>query len=401
MLQRVFKAFQYTDFRRMWIGACLSSVGTWMQKLAQSWLVFELTNSALCLAIDAFLGEIPIFLFSLIGGVVADRMDRRKLLLISQFIQMTWAITLATLRVRGGVQVEYIYCLSFIVGTAQAFGGPAYQSIIPSLVPKEDLQNALALNTIQFNLARVIGPVIGGVAMAQFGAAWCFTLNGLSFIAVIISLLMLPARLPIGAKKESPLEALKGGIAFVRDREGMLALITLAFLMTLLGLPLITFLPVMARDVLHLGADAYSTLLSVSGLGSVTGALIVAGLNNVKHKGQAALLILTLLGGITIAFAGSKIFWVSCVILFLGGAALISVFALVATLVQLQTTDDMRGRVMSVYNVAFRGGMPFGNLTSGRLMEMHGAPLILAVNGGLLIALAVYFLLVHRKIARI
>ena len=401
MLQRVFKAFQYTDFRRMWIGACLSSVGTWMQKLAQSWLVFELTNSALCLAIDAFLGEIPIFLFSLIGGVVADRMDRRKLLLISQFIQMTCAITLATLLFRGGVQVEYIYCLSFIVGTAQAFGGPAYQSIIPSLVPKEDLQNALALNTIQFNLARVIGPVIGGVAMAQLGAAWCFTLNGLSFIAVIISLLMLPARLPIGAKKESPLEALKGGIAFVRDREGMLALITLAFLMTLLGLPLITFLPVMARDVLHLGADAYSTLLSVSGLGSVTGALIVAGLNNVKHKGQAALLILTLLGGITIAFAGSKIFWVSCVILFLGGAALISVFALVATLVQLQTTDDMRGRVMSVYNVAFRGGMPFGNLTSGRLMEMHGAPLILAVNGGLLIALAVYFLLVHRKIARI
>ena len=401
MLQRVFKAFQYTDFRRMWIGACLSSVGTWMQKLAQSWLVFELTNSALCLAIDAFLGEIPIFLFSLIGGVAADRMDRRKLLLISQFIQMTCAITLATLLFRGGVQVEYIYCLSFIVGTAQAFGGPAYQSIIPSLVPKEDLQNALALNTIQFNLARVIGPVIGGIAMAQFGAAWCFTLNGLSFIAVIISLLMLPARLPIGAKKESPLEALKGGIAFVRDREGMLALITLAFLMTLLGLPLITFLPVMARDVLHLGADAYSTLLSVSGLGSVTGALIVAGLNNVKHKGQAALLILTLLGGITIAFAGSKIFWVSCVILFLGGAALISVFALVATLVQLQTTDDMRGRVMSVYNVAFRGGMPFGNLTSGRLMEMHGAPLILAVNGGLLIALAVYFLLVHRKIARI
>lgn len=385
----------------MWIGACLSSVGTWMQKLAQSWLVFELTNSAWALAIDAFLGEIPIFLFSLIGGVVADRMDRRKLLLMSQFIQMACAFTLAFTLFRGVARVELIYLLSFIVGTAQAFGGPAYQSIIPSLVPKDDLQNAIALNSIQFNLARVIGPVIGGVAMAQLGAAWCFTLNGLSFIAVIISLLMLPARLPSGAKKESPLEAMKGGIHFVRDREGMLALITLAFLMTLLGLPLITFLPVMARDVLHLGADAYSTLLSVSGLGSVAGALIVAGLNNVHHKGRAALLILTALGGLTIAFAASKTFWLSCVLLFCGGAALIAVFALVTSLVQLQTTDDMRGRVMSVYNVAFRGGMPFGNLTSGRLMQIHGAPVILAVNGCLLIALALYFLTIHRKIARI
>lgn len=385
----------------MWIGACLSSVGTWMQKLAQSWLVFELTNSAWSLALDAFLGEIPIFLFSLIGGVVADRMDRRKLLLMSQFIQMSCALTLAGLLFAGKVRVEFIYCLSFIVGTAQAFGGPAYQSIIPSLVPKEDLQNAIALNSIQFNLARVIGPVIGGIAMAQLGAAWCFTLNGLSFIAVIISLLMLPARLPIGAKKESPLDAMKGGIAFVRDREGMLALIVLAFLMTLLGLPLVTFLPVMARDVLHLGADAYSTLLSISGLGSVTGALIVASMSNIRSKGRAALLILTLLGGITIAFSASKIFWVSCVILFLGGAALISVFTLVASLVQLQTTDEMRGRVMSVYNVAFRGGMPFGNLTSGRLMELHGAPFILAINGTLLIALALYFLVVQRKIARI
>lgn len=379
----------------------MSSVGTWMQKLAQSWLVLELTNSAWALAIDAFLGEIPIFLFSLLGGVAADRMDRRKLLLMSQFIQMTCAMTLAALLFSGKVRVEFIYLLSFIVGTAQAFGGPAYQSIIPSLVPKEDLQNAIALNSIQFNLARVIGPVIGGIAMAQLGAAWCFTLNGLSFIAVIISLLMLPARLPVGAKKESPLEAMKGGISFVRDREGMLALIVLAFLMTLLGLPLLTFLPVMARNVMHLGADAYSTLLLVSGLGSVAGALIVAGLNNVSHKGRAALLILTLLGGITIAFSASKTLWLSCVILFLGGAALISVFTLVASLVQLQTTDDMRGRVMSVYNVAFRGGMPFGNLTSGRLMEIHGAPIILAINGGLLIALALYFLIVQRKIARI
>lgn len=383
------------------MGACTSSVGTWMQKLAQSWLVFELTNSPWSLALDAFLGEIPIFLFSLLGGVAADRKDRRVILLVSQFVQLTCAFLLAFLLWQGLVRVEYIYCLSFIVGLAQAFGGPAYSSLVPTLVPKEDLQNAIALNSIQFNLARVIGPAIGGVAMAKLGPAWCFTLNGFSFLAVILSLLRLAPRIPTGPKHESPLDSLKEGLAFVHAREGLMALIVLAFLMTLLGMPIITFLPVMAKDVLHLGADAYSTLLSVSGIGSVTGALIVAGMNNVKLKGRAALLLLSALGGITIAFALSNTFWVSCVILFLGGAALISVFALVTSLVQLTTPDEMRGRVMSVYNVAFRGGMPFGNLMSGRLMQHFGAPEVLAINGALLVALAGYFLLIHRKLAKI
>ena len=191
MLRRVFKAFHYREFRLLWVGACTSSIGTWMQEVAQSWLVLQISGSAFWLGLDAFLGDIPIFLFSLVGGVIADRMSRRRLLLASQLVQMSCAFTLALLIALGIVQVWHILVLSFIVGTAQSFGGPAYSALVPTLVDKEDLPNAIALNSIQFNLARVIGPVLGGIALTSLGPSWCFSLNGVSFIAVIISLLLL------------------------------------------------------------------------------------------------------------------------------------------------------------------------------------------------------------------
>ena len=183
----------YRDFRILWMGACTSSIGTWMQKVAQSWLVLELTNSAKYLALDAFLGELPILLFTLIGGVVADRRDRRKLLLASQVIQMSSAFTLALLVFAGRVHIWHVLMLSFMTGCAQAFGGPAYQSLIPSLVRKEHLPNAVALNSIQFNIARVLGPLLAGAALHSFGMAACFGLNGLSFLVVIAALLSLHA----------------------------------------------------------------------------------------------------------------------------------------------------------------------------------------------------------------
>ncbi len=189
MLRRIFTAFEYRDFRLMWAGACTSSIGTWMQKLAQSWLVLQLSGSAFMLGLDVFLGEIPIFLLALVAGVAADRIDRRRLLIYSQLVQMTCAFTLAWLFALGAVQVWHILSLSFVVGIAQAFGAPAYQSLLPSLVPREHLPNAIAMNSIQFNLARVVGPALGGLALAKLGASWCFGLNGVSYIAVIISLL--------------------------------------------------------------------------------------------------------------------------------------------------------------------------------------------------------------------
>lgn len=401
MLKRTFKAFEYPEFRRMWIGACTSSVGTWMQQLAQSWLVFEISGSSRLLGLDAFLGQIPIMLLSLVGGVVADRVDRRRILLASQFVQMGCAFLLTALVATGTVQVWHILCLSFTVGMAQAFGGPAYQALIPMLVKSEDLPNAIALNSIQFNLARIIGPVLGGLALSKLGAAWCFGLNGLSYIAVVITLWMVKARFTPESGKETMLDSMKRGFEFIRRQASMISLIALAFLLTCLGIPVITFLPVFVKNIFGRGPDAYTLLLAVSGAGSVTGALVVATLGNLKQKGRVTLVNILLLGVFIGAFSQSKSLWLSCVFLFLGSAALISVFSMISSLVQLIATDQMRGRVMSVYNVAFRGGMPVGNYAGGEMMERVGAPAVILANGVLLVVTAVYFFFAHKKVSRL
>ena len=261
MLTRTFKAFESRDFRLMWIGACLSTIGTWMQSQAQNWLVLEISGSPFYLGLDAFLGQIPIFLLSLVGGVVADRFDRRYVLLGSQLLQMTCAITLATLFMFGRVHIYHILALSFLVGVAQAFGGPAYQALIPSLVrKKEDLPNAIALNSIQFNLARMIGPALGLIAMTKLGPAWCFYINGGSFLAVILTLLLVKTSFTPKPSEVSVLESMKQGFSFIRGQTGLVSLIFIAFLMTMLGITLMTFLPVFARDIFRQGPEGYTLL---------------------------------------------------------------------------------------------------------------------------------------------
>lgn len=383
----------------MWIGACTSSVGTWMQSVAQNWLVFQLSGSSFFLGLDNFLGNIPIVLFSLVGGVLADRIERRKILLGSQFVQLMCAFLLAALFALGVVHVWHILILSFIVGTAQSFGGPAYSALIPTLVKTEDLPNAIALNSIQFNLARVIGPMLGGLALAYWGATWCFSMNGLSFIAVIISLLIIRPHFTPNRGKESVLESMQQGFSFIRKQPAMESLIFLAFSMTLLAFPLIVFLPVFARDVFQGGPKLYTLFLVCSGAGSVCGALIVAGLGKFHHQGRAAMLMLVALGALVTGFALSTWLVLSCIIVFLAGGVLLAVFATISSLVQMITTDQMRGRVMSVYNVAFRGGMPVGSLIVGALVKQFTAPVVLAINGILLVVMGIYFLLAHRKIA--
>jgi predicted MFS family arabinose efflux permease len=399
VLRRVFKAFHYREFRLMWFGACTSSIGTWMQSVAQSWLVFSISKSAFMLGLDGFLGQLPIVLFSLIGGVIADRIDRRRVLLGSQYVQMTSAFLLTALIVLNLVKVPHILALSFAVGCAQAFGGPAYSALVPMLVEKEDLPNAIALNSIQFNLARVIGPVLGGLALAGPGAAWCFGLNGLSFVAVIVSLLLLTVKFAPPKTNESILTGVKQGIGFVRQQGAMVGLIALAFCMTALAIPTLTFLPVFAKDVFHRGPTVFTILLSCSGIGSVAGALIVAALGNVQNKGMFALLTLLVLGGAIAGFALSSSIVLSCGLLVLSGAAMMGVFSMVSSLVQLITPNEMRGRVMSVYNLAFRGGMPLGSLATGWLVRIYSAPHVLAVNGLLLVAVGCYFLFVQRRVA--
>ena len=380
-LRRIFKAFQYRDFRLMWFGACTSSIGTWMQIVAQGWLIYRLSHSAFLLALDQFLGGIPIFLFSLIGGVVADRTERRKILLMSQYVQMASAGTLTLLVTFGLVHVWHILCLSFVSGLAQAFGGPAYQALIPTLVDREDMPNAIALNSIQFNMAVTIGPALAGQTLAKLGEKWCFGLNAISFLAPIISLSMIAARYLPATTTESMFSSLKQGIKFVRKQGSMEALTLLAFCMTALSMPMRTYIPVFVNDIFHRGPETYGNLLSLMGVGSICGSLAVAGIGNMRHKGRFALTMLICLGAAISGFSISKLLPLSYAMLLLVGASMMAVFATVTSLVQLITTNEMRGRVMSVYNCAFRGGMPMGNLVSGWLVPMFTAPIVLSVNG--------------------
>jgi len=385
----------------MWFGACTSSIGTWMQILAQSWLVYRLTNSSVYLGLDAFFGQIPIFLFSLFGGVFADRKSRRSLLLVSQVIQLTCAFVLAGLVATGVVKVWHIWCLSFTVGVAQSFGGPAYSALIPTLVGKEDLQNAIALNSIQFNLARVVGPALGGIALEKLGAQWCFTLNGISYLAVIATLIYIRTPKVVPPAEASVIDSMRVGVRFIRHREGMTSLVVLAFLVTLLSYPLITFLPVMARDVFHGGSATFTLFLCMSGLGSVTGALVIAGSKQHTGMGKRSLGAMIGLGLLIMCFGLSRNLALSTILVFVTGASLMVVFALNSSLVQMYVSDAMRGRVMSVYNVAFRGGMPMGSVISGYLIRISSAPAMMALNGVLMTFLAAYFLFVHRKVAKL
>jgi predicted MFS family arabinose efflux permease len=397
--RRVFKAFQYRDFRLMWIGACTSSIGTWMQIVAQGWLIYRLSHSSFLLGLDQFLGGLPIFLFTLIGGVMADRIERRKILLISQYIQMASAGILTILVQMGLTHVWPILCLSFVSGLAQAFGGPAYQALIPTLVDREDMPNAIALNSIQFNLAVTVGPALAGITLAKLGEKWCFGLNALSFLAPIISLLLITARFLPEKSAESMKKSLMQGFHFIWQQGAMVGIVVLAFMMTFLSMPIRTYIPVFVKDIFHRGPETFGNLLSFMGVGSICGSLGVASLGNISKKGRFALSSLIILGAGISVFSLSKFLPLSYGVLVLVGASMMAVFATVTSLVQLIVTNDMRGRVMSVYNFAFRGGMPMGNLATSWLVPQFTAPIVLGVNGFLLILVALYFLAVQKRVA--
>jgi MFS family permease len=409
MVNRVFKALTYRDFRVLWLGACTSSIGSWVQSMAQAWLVYTLTNDSFYLGLDAFLGQAPIILFSLIGGVIADRRDRRKMLLISQYTQVFSATVLTLLfyfgllQPRPGVSglrtVWPILVLSVVTGMGQSLGGPAYSALLPTLVAKEDFSNAIAWNSIQFNLARIIGPTIAGLTLHRYGPTWCFGINAASFLAVIFSLHVINVGFIPVRTSESILTSMKQGIAFIRTKPGLNSLIFLAFSLTLLAIPLMTFLPVFAKEVFHGDEITFTRLLIFSGSGSICGALAVAAAGRMKRQGLIALTALIALGLLIAGFSLSTYLTLSSVLIFGCGAALMWIFSMVQSLVQAITADEMRGRVMSVYNVAFRGGMPIGSLLFGKLIMYFTVSWTMACAGALMALMGLYLLLIHRKIA--
>ena len=383
----------------MWLGACVSTIGTFVQQFAQSWLVYDLTKDPFYLGLDLFLGQLPFMLFSLIGGVFADRLDRKKMLLYSQVIQMICAFVLAALFLTHLVKVWQILTLSFLVGLGQSFGGPAYSALLPTLVETEDLANAIAMNSIQFNLARIIGPTLGGLAYTALGATWCFGLNGVSYIAVIASLLVIKVQASPPKTQDSVLKSMRAGISFIRQREGLAPLVFLAFCTTLFGFSLTGFLPVIVRTIFHMGPRAYELLLICSGAGSICGALGVAAMESLKGQGRIALLTLFFLGMATTGFAFSRLLPLSCLLIFLAGAAVMASASLMLSLVQVIVFDTMRGRVMSVYNLAFRAGIPLGALALGKLIPILGISYALGGAGVALMLIVLIFVILMRKVS--
>ena len=393
VLRRLGMAFTFPKFRNLWLAAFTSAAGTWMQRFAQQWLILSLTGSAFFLGLHTFLAELPLLLFTLIGGVIADRHDRRYVLMGSQAVQMACALALTAIVFFDITRVRYILALSFIAGVAQAFGGPAFQSLIPSLVPRQHLPNAVALNSIQFSLAQAVGPLIGGVVLVALGMAACFGLNGLSFLVVLVVLGLMQVPAPTPATRRRIFTELRGGLQYVRQNRALLALAVLAFATTSLALPVRAFLPVFAENEVHL-----SVMMAMWGTGAVVGALIVAWLGKFEHMGRTLLLVQVVFGGLVAAFALFPINRFSYVLLFLIGAALLMILPLTNSLVQLTVPDELRGRVISIYLMAVRGGMPLGSLVSGYFITQFSAPAVVAINGLLLSLVAAGFLMGNRGV---
>lgn len=400
---RIAIALTHRNFRLLWMGALTSSVGTWMQKVAQAWLIVTMTGSrsAFFLGLDSFLGELPLLLFTMIGGVLADRRDRRHMILMSQVVQMLVAFLLAVLIYRSCIHIEHVLALSFVAGCVRAFGGPAYQSLLPTLVGEEHLPNAIALNSIQFNLAQVIGPFLAGAALAAFGMVACFGLNGISFLFVIAAIWALRGVHVPAMATESMVTHFRQGLRFVQRSPNLVSVITLGFFAAFLGAPLFTFLPVITRDVFHQNVGFYTRLMFFAGAGALVGALAVAWLGRRKHMGRILLILLALFGAMILSFGLSRTTFLSAFLLFAGGSLFVMCSSLTISLAQLLAPAAFRGRVVSIYLVAFLGGSPLGNLASGWLITRVGsAPAMLAVNGTALTLVALYFLIQAPAFAR-
>ncbi len=391
VIARTFRSFRYRNFRWLWCGAFTSTTGFFVAQVAESWYVYEQTSSESLLGLTAFLNGLPILMFSVVGGVLADRMDRRYLLIGSQVMQMSAALGLAVLFYLDVIEIWHILAAAFLAGLGQAFGGPAYQALTPSLVPKKHLPNAIALLSIQFNLAGTLGRPIGGAVFKFLGPAMCFFVNALSFLAVIVSLLML--RIPFVPQrgKQNMFRSLLEGFRAIHASSALRSLMLLAVVTAFCGVPIALLLPVFARDVFGLDAGGFGWMGAVLGAGAVIGALHVARLGNAPKKGRNSLTMQVFLGATIIGFALAKWLWLAAVLLFFCGGAILAVFTMVTSLVQLNVPEELRGRIMSVHNTAFRGVMPVSNVTCGYAAEKLGATNILTFNGAVLVLVALWY----------
>lgn len=395
---RMLEAMEHRDFRYLWAGNFLSNVGTWMQNIALGWLVLQLTNSAFWLGIVSFASSVPLVVFTLLGGVIADHVDKRKLLILTQIVMMTSAFLLAILTYTSQVTVTQIIILALLTGLASALATPSQQALLPQLVPRRILSNAVGLNSAQFNMSRVLGPTIGGFAMAWFGASGNFFLNGLSFVAVIVALMRMHYPAQTAIPEASLWARMAEGFRYVFGDPKTNVLVFLVSAGGLLGIPYLSFVPYFARDILQRDARGLGLLMAASGLGAFFAALTIAYIGKPRYRGKlifgtGALFFMAIVG-----FCASRVFVLSFVMQMIAGYCLIIMVAIINTRLQLLASDELRGRTMSIYATAYLGLPPIGSFMAGWLSRWIHPPVALGGMAALGLVMFAVIFASHREL---
>jgi MFS family permease len=389
----VFTALRHRDFRLFLGGQLVSQCGTWVQTVAQGWLVLQLTNSALAVGLVTALGSFPILLLTLYGGVVADRVDKRRLVIVLQSLMLCEALALAVLTHQGWITVHLVMALASFYGLLSAFEVPARQALVSEIVGREDLMNAIALNSSAFNVARVIGPSIAGALIATVGLAACFYLNAASYLAVIVGLVLMRVRRPAVPSRAPALGALKEGFGYIFGNRWPRALVTIVAGFSVFGSSFLPMMPVFARDVLGLDADGYGVILSAIGLGAAVGAIGMAATGGRIRRGNVVIGTFALFGVLLAAGGYAAGFWTALAI-FTASGCLMAVNGILAnTMLQLEAPDRLRGRVMGFYSFVVLGMAPFGAFQAGWVSEHYGVRVSFTLGGlvCVLMAAAVWY----------
>jgi MFS family permease len=386
-------ALRHRNFQLFAGGQLISLIGTWMQQVAQSWLIFRLTQSSFLLGMVSFAGQIPVFLVSPIGGHVADRLDRRRIMIATQTASMILAFVLAALTLSHRVREWHIMLLAVLLGLVNAFDLPARQAALVQMVEREDLMNAIALNSSMFNGARVVGPAIAGLLVAAIGEGWCFFANGASYIAVIIGLLMMrmPKKLEGHAVSGTAIENIVEGFRYVAHTAPIRALLLLIGVISFCGMPYAVLMPVFAENILHAGARGLGILMGASGAGALLGSIALAMRSSVRGLGRWVAVSAGAFGAALALFALSRSFWLSAAFLVPVGAMMMVQMASSNTLIQSMVPDALRGRVMAVYSMMFMGMGPLGSLLAGSAAHRIGAPIAVAAGGVISVLGAIVF----------
>ena len=386
-LKNIFRSLQYRNYRLFFGGQSLSLIGTWIQRIALPWLVYRLTGSAFLLGVVGFAGQIPTFLLAPFTGVLTDRWNRYHILIVTQILAMIQALVLASLFFIEAIDVWHIILLSIFMGFINAFDMPARQSFVVEMVEnREDLGNAIALNSLMVNGARMLGPAVAGILIAATNEGICILLNGLSYLFVIVSLLMMKITSgKIKSQKKQVFQGLKEGFSYAFGSAPIRAIILLLGLVSLMGMPYMMLMPVFAKEILHGGSHTFGFLVGASGIGALSGALYLASRKSVLGLGKIIPLSAAIFGFGLIAFSLSHFFLLSLALMLITGLGMIMQMTSSNTIIQTIVDDDKRGRVMSFYMMAFVGTAPFGSLLAGGLASSIGAPNTLLIGGVLCI----------------